>query len=187
MDAYVSKGASISADGKYRYLLWREWRMESHDPAKWRWLDAVDGEGARLGEPKACVFVMLNPSTADGETDDPTIRRCVGFAKSLRYERIEVVNLFAYRATNPKDILSMHYTADPVGFENESYVETAAINAGIIVCAWGSHGTHMDQDQTMLGWLASRDRHTYCLGRTKSGQPKHPLYLRADSKLEPYP
>jgi hypothetical protein len=94
---YVYAGADISPDGRYRYRLWREWRgCASRD--HWRWLGAKDGAGHELGEPLSVLFVMLNPSTADGTTDDPTIRRCVGFAKRWRYDRLEVVNLFAHRA-----------------------------------------------------------------------------------------
>ncbi len=87
MTSYIRKGATLSACGRYRYRLWREWRLHPK-PALWdMWTDAagqpiVDGAGEQLGEPKACIFIMLNPSTADGDQDDPTIRRCVGFAKA---------------------------------------------------------------------------------------------------------
>lgn len=110
-DGYCSSGAIISACGKYRYKLWREWRSGKTD--QWEmWTDDVgapvlDGAGVQLGEPKSCVFAMLNPSTADAEMDDPTIRRCVAFAKAWGYDRMEVVNLFAWRATDPKEVLSI--------------------------------------------------------------------------------
>lgn len=178
---YVSAGADISADGRYRYLLWREWRG-THDPNNWRWLGAKDGAGAEIGEPKACLFVMLNPSTADGLIDDPTIRRCVGFAKAWKFERLEVVNLFALRATNPRDLLKVDNVADdPVGWQNSDKVFLAGRRAGRIVCAWGNHGAHLGQDETLRGWLP--DRPLYALGFTDAGFPRHPLYARADAQL----
>lgn len=174
MTGYVEKGADLSDCGTYRYLLWREWRG-THDPEHWRWLGAKDGNGAELGEPKSCLFVMLNPSTADGEEDDPTIRRCVAFAKAWKYERLEVVNLFAYRATEPAELL----TAGDIihAPRNQSVVERAAQDAGIIICAWGAHGNHGQQDEIVRGWM-SEYRH-YALGFTQGGQPKHPLYLKS--------
>jgi hypothetical protein len=174
MDQYIEAGAKLSKCESYRYLLWREWRG-THDPKNWRWLGAKDGSGAPLGEPKACVFIMLNPSTADGAQDDPTIRRCVGFAKAWGYERLEVVNLFAYRATQPAVILAMDYMADPVGPDNRDHVQNAVLDAGKIICAWGAHGGHLGQDETTLGWCGNRL--IYSLGLTAKGHPKHPLYL----------
>ncbi len=180
MTDYINKGAIISADGHYRYLLWREWRG-THDPKNWRWLRddrgriEKDGSGADLGEPKVCAFVMLNPSTADGDIDDPTIRKCVGFAKLWRYERLEVVNLFAYRATDPRTVLRLGHNDDPVGSQAQQYFDSLIDRAGIVVCAWGAHGSHLDQDETALGWL--RDKPIYTLGLTKDGHPRHPLYM----------
>ena len=184
MSPYIESGADISADGKYRYLLWREWRG-THAPRNWRWLGTKDGNGVELGSPKACLFIMLNPSTADANADDPTIRRCVSFAKSLNFERLEVVNLFAYRATNPKDLLALDAAADPVGPRNQDVIEQAAADAGVIICAWGAHGGHIEQDQTVLGWLdrAIRQPPRHALGFTASGQPRHPLYLKTNSPL----
>lgn len=172
--AYVDAGATISPCGKYRYRLWREWRG-THDPKNWKWLGANDGAGEPIGHPKACVFVMLNPSTADGTQDDPTIRRCVGFAKSLKFERLEVVNLFAYRATKPSALLSLNDSDDPVGPGNLDAFESALLDAGIVICAWGAHGSHLGQDQTAIGWCKPHE--TFALGVTKEGHPRHPLYM----------
>lgn len=181
-DSYIDAGATISTCGRYRYRLWREWRLHPR-PAHWdmwtdeRGLPVVDGNGHQLGTPKSCVFVMLNPSTADGKSDDPTIRRCVGFAKSWGYDRLEVVNIFAYRATNPRDLLALNHADDPVGWRNEEYVRQviARHRLGVIVCAWGAHGGHLGQDETMLGWIGSLPR--FALGLTAGGHPRHPLYV----------
>src|ERR1700733_11688299 len=91
---YIRSYADISSCGKYRYLLEREWRG-THNPKNWEWMGFKDGVGEEVGQPKSALFVMLNPSTADAEKDDATIRRCVGFAKSWNYERLAVVNLYA--------------------------------------------------------------------------------------------
>lgn len=181
MTEYVEKGAMVSACGKYRYELWREWRG-THDRKNWRWYGTKDGAGAEMGTPKSCLFIMLNPSTADGEKDDATIRRCVGFAKSWNYERLEVVNLFAFRTRYPKELLVLHHDADPVGHLNQERVEMAANDAGMIVCAWGTNGNHIGQDETVLGWVDRHINKVYALGLTKDGQPRHPLYLPSASK-----
>jgi len=187
---YTDKGAIISACGTYRYLLWREWRNHPA-PAHWdMWTDengspVVDGAGAQLGEPLSCVFVMLNPSTADGNEDDPTIRRCVSFAQRMGFDRLDVVNLFAFRATKPADLFDAALQLDIVGHENQRHVDQSLEKAGMIVCAWGAHGGFIGQDKTMLGWLEKenyREAPVVALGLTKDGHPKHPLYLRADSE-----
>ncbi len=179
---YVANGADISTDRNYRYNLWREWRgVSSHK--NWRWFGAKDGEGHELGEPKSCLFIMFNPSTADEHKDDPTIRRCVTFARRFGFDRLEVVNLFAYRATDPREILNMTANGDPIGPRNQEVIERAASDAGLIICAWGAHGSHIGQDETVRGWIG--DRKIYSLGRTKEGHPRHPLYLKANSPLLP--
>lgn len=132
---------------------------------------------------------MLNPSTADGRKDDPTIRKCVQFAKNWECRRLIVVNLFAYRATDPKKLLRLE-NVDQVGAENCHYVqETLGIdlyedNNPLIVAAWGNDGTFLDQDETMIGWLEYRD--VWCLGTNKNGTPKHPLYIPYTQSLERY-
>lgn len=184
---YVASGATLSSCGRYRYRLWREWRLHPA-PAQWEmWKDergkpVLDGAGHQIGKPRSVVFIMLNPSTADGSVDDPTIRRCVGFAKAWGYDRLEVVNLFAYRATNPRDLLQLSHV-DPVGDENQRHIEEALCGypLGKIVCAWGSHGSHLEQGETVLGWLGYRPR--YALGLTSSGQPRHPLYVPGNTPL----
>lgn len=186
---YVCSGARISTDGKYRYKLWREWRG-SHDPKHWRWLGAKDGAGEPLGEPLSVLFVMLNPSTADGEQDDPTIRRCIGFARHWNYERMEVVNLFAYRATSPRDLFAAKARGeDVIGWQNQECFQDMVADAGIIVCAWGANADGLEYHvEEVRGWLLHYgDKPQLALGFTKSGHPKHPLYVPLDAKLVPMP
>lgn len=187
---YVSSGAVISKDERYRYHLWREWRSPvlADEQRHWRWIRdnrnayALDGAGNRIGEPHSMIFVMLNPSTADASIDDPTIRRCVGFARAHNYERIDVLNLFAYRATEPKELFSV---VDPVGPDNIDHFKKVVMRwRGPVICAWGAHGHYINQDQTALGWLSGMK--IYALKITKGGAPGHPLYLPADSPLIPF-
>lgn len=170
---YTKSSASISLCGTYRYRLTREW-CELGISETWNW---------DRDEPFAVLFIMLNPSTADGDADDPTIRRCVSFARQWGYERMEVVNLFAARATQPKDLFGMQF---PVGDYNEDHVASAIQSAGLVVCAWGNHGAYLAQDRVMLGWLA-KHRHTarhepHVLRFNANKMPAHPLYLRGDAK-----
>jgi hypothetical protein len=120
--------AAISKCEKYRYLLVRE-----------------------LSQQLGCaIFIVLNPSTADSQKDDPTIHKCMGFAEKWGYGQLRVINLFAYRATSPKDMLA----ADPVGEENKYWVDqTLRKNDGIVICAWGANGGFMEQDLEMMDWL----------------------------------
>ena len=193
---YLASGATISECGTYRYRLWREWRLGNS--TQWdMWTDdfgkpVVDGAGKQLGEPLSCVFVMLNPSTADGEDDDPTIRRCVAYAKAWGYDRLEVVNLFAYRATKPADLLALSHHDEPWGPNNKEHVTAAVARAGIVVCAWGANGSHMAQGETVLGWileaaeLDGREIPVCALKLTLFGHPAHPLYLRRNEKPVPF-
>lgn len=150
-------GATFDATGAYRYHLWREWNAS---------LPPV-------------TFVMLNPSTAGAEQDDPTVRRCLGFARDWGYGRLEVVNLFAYRATSPRELLA---AADPVGCGNEAWVARAA-SLGQIVVAWGNAG--MRAPARLRSPLLTRT--TTCLGLTRFGQPRHPLYVRGTAQPIPVP
>lgn len=182
---YTDLGAVVSNDGRYRYMLWREWRG-THDPKNWHW-EAYDGTGEKFGSPKPCVFIMLNPSTADADIDDPTIRKCVGFASRWNFEKLVVVNLFAYRATKPTELLKVNHNGDPVGVQNQHYIRRALDHAGRVVCAWGSHGGHLRQDKTMVCWLdeAGIERF-YALGYDAKDNPRHPLMMPYDSKLVRY-
>ena len=156
MMEYTHKGALIA--GEYRYNLWREW----------------DGPGATMLKTSWCVFIMLNPSMADGQLDDPTIRKCVRFARLWKYQKLVVVNLFAGRATKPADLFKM---ANPIGSHNAHHIrETLDNEAGVVVCAWGMHGGFMDQDKAVMRLLDEAGVTPYALGLTKDGFPRHPLY-----------
>lgn len=134
---------------------------------------------------RSLLFVMLNPSTANDVLDDPTIRRCRGFAAREKAPLFQVVNLFALRATDPSDLA---FAADPVGPRNDEMLRIAmAASAHRVVCAWGAHPFA----QRRLGAFAKLHAEAgapalWCLGTTKAGAPRHPLYVKADQPLVPF-
>lgn len=146
----LESGATFDCTGVFRYRLWRRWD---------------DG-------PSVC-FIMLNPSTADAERDDPTIRRCIRFARDWGYGGLDVVNLFAYRATDPRALRSV---ADPVGPLNGRAIAEAVEGATLTIAAWGAWPAGTPPLSAPL----------YCLGMNRDGSPKHPLYIRADATPVPY-
>lgn len=150
----MSTGAVFSGDRRYRYRLWRRWDLSR----------------------PLIAFCMLNPSTADERSDDPTIRRCIGFARDWGYGGVEIVNVFAFRATDPRELRRVR---DPVGPRNDSYVLDAAERAASVVIAWGAHGAFRSRGIEALALLSPRAR-ILALGWTRSGEPRHPLYLRRD-------
>ena len=150
--------AILSEDGIYRYTLLRRWLF---------------GKGR-------CLFIMLNPSTADAINDDPTIRRCISFSKQWQFRELMVANIFALRATYPAD-LKAH--AAPIGPENNAYIMEAAKRADRIVAAWGVHGSFLGRSAQVIDML--KDKDLLCLGTTKDGQPRHPLMVAYETKLEP--
>ena len=121
---------------------------------------------------------MLNPNTADAVRDDPTIRRCVAFARRWGYGGVDVVNLFAYRTPHPRELARAE---DPVGPRNDRYLRRALRTAELVVCAWGATRVAARRAHAVAGILDGAPLH--CLGRTRSGAPRHPLYLRADTRL----
>jgi hypothetical protein len=145
--------------GRYRYLLWRT---------------LPDGQGT-------AVWLMLNPSTADAYDLDPTIRRCMGFSRAWGYRRVEVINLFALRSSDPDKLLA---DPDPVGPENDIWIENAALRAEVLIAAWGAHKAAPRRGRDVAGLLASADIPMNCLGRTQQGFPKHPLYTKGDRRPE---
>lgn len=151
---------SQTAIAGYRYTLSRSWTF---------------GSGL-------VVFIMLNPSTADDTVDDPTIRRCVRFAQSWGFARLEVVNLFAARATNPS---ALRDKPDPVGGLNDWYIWDCSRRAGQIVAAWGAMGGYLDRAAYVMKAIL-HNHELFCLGTTALGHPRHPLYVQASKQLEPF-
>ncbi|MBC8451295.1 MAG: DUF1643 domain-containing protein [Planctomycetes bacterium] len=143
----MESSAELSACRTYRYALWRKW--DSTLPY--------------------AMFVGLNPSTADEVQDDPTIRRCVRFARDWGYGSLCMVNLFAYRATSPRD---MKAAEDPVGPINDRWLKELATEAGIVIAAWGNHGAFLGRSSAVRRLVPV----LHCLGLNKSGEPVHPLY-----------
>ena len=135
---------------------------------------------------------MLNPSTADAERDDPTIRKCVGFCWRWGCGTLVVVNLFAVRAASPRAMMNAD---DPIGRDNKTALVEAIENLryedqcepGPVICAWGTHGGFMGRDLEIMRWLATYPSiQPMCLGRTKEGYAKHPLYAPYDAPLRSY-
>ena len=154
----------MSSDKRYRY-----------------WLESNVSEDSG----RVCMFLMLNPSTADATKSDPTISTCKRFARDWGYGTVRVCNLFALRSPYPKVLKD---SRDPVGPENDEWVMRSARRADVIVCAWGNHGNHRDRAIRVRRMLESEGhspklRH---LGLTQAGQPRHPLRLSADTVPETY-
>lgn len=155
----LQKGAIFSGCGEYRYQLWRIW-----DDSK----------------PKV-MFIMLNPSTADSEQDDPTIRRCIGFARSWGYGGFYVANLFAYRATDPWELVEVN---NPCGDKNRWHIRQMLDKVDKVVCAWGNKPVlkkilKADVELELIDFAAGK---LYAIDLAKDGTPKHPLYLKGDLK-----
>lgn len=153
----MRSSAIFSPDREHRYCLFRNW---SKDPFDW---------------PKV-AFIGLNPSTADESFNDPTVTRCIGFAKRWGYGGMVMLNAFAYRATDP-NVMKAH--ADPIGPENDEYILRVVDYCDMVVLCWGVHGSHIGRDAHMGDLLHSFRDKLHCLGKTKGGSPKHPLYLKS--------
>ena len=156
----VVRSAVLSPDGAYRYELRREW-----------------------GPEPLCGWVMLNPSTADALVDDPTIRRCMGFARAWGAGGIVVTNLFALRATDPAE-LARH--PDPRGPASEAAWRRLVEGAVTVVCAWGAHPMAAQVAPELLAVFDARGVTPQCLGATRSGAPRHPLYVRGHTPLRAF-
>jgi hypothetical protein len=153
----VIRRAEIDPTGVYRYSLLREW-----------------GESGRV------LFVMLNPSTADGEQDDPTIRRCMGFASDAGFGGMSVVNLFAFRATDPDELVGAD---NPIGPDNDRVILEEAARADIVVGGWGARRAKEAKRIRAVVELL-RPRRILCLGVTTDGSPRHPLYVEKIRQFE---
>ena len=152
----MTGGASFSPCGGYRYRLWRRW---SSGPSQKRQV----------------LWLMLNPSTADEQRNDPTIRRCINYPHNWGYNHMEVCNLFAWRATRPRDLFS---AVDPVGPQNDNILRRQIRRADLIMVAWGVYGSRRDRDAEVIQILQKLQVEVYCLGVTKHGAPRHPLFLK---------
>lgn len=147
----VQKSATFSPCRRYRYSLSRRW-----------------------SDRPLCTFIGLNPSTADENLDDPTIRRCIGFAKAWDCGGLMMLNLFAFRSTDPK---ALGTVADPIGKENDDVLFNWGRNGGPAIAAWGVGGAILDRGKKVAEMLVMLK----CLGTTADGHPRHPLYLRRDA------
>jgi hypothetical protein len=149
--------ATFSPCKRFRYVLRRTW-----NPAG-----------------KTVLFIALNPSTADANHDDPTIRRCIRFAADWGYGSLFVANLFAYRATDPKILRA---TPDPIGPRNNWWLTRLHNQAHLTIAAWGIHGAYLQRNRAILKKRPS----LHCLGITQSGHPKHPLYVHSTTTPTPF-
>jgi hypothetical protein len=181
---------------RYRYTLWREWA--------WQFLPGVtDDPGlSSIGRQDQFVqFVGLNPSTADEVQDDPTVRRCVGYAKRWGFGAMCMTNVFAWRDTDPE---AMKRVPSPVshGSEwvtagldeghmpidaNDYWLQTVAASASLVVAAWGTHGDHRNRAYWARALLAGPKLHSIGVKLNEDGSPRHPLYLAGDLLPVPYP
>lgn len=164
MSDEMKRDAILSDCGRYRYLLRREW------------------DASKLG----ALFIMLNPSTADANVDHATIRSCVRLSKSWGYGSLEVCNLFAWRATDPEELSKAE---DVVGPLNSEIARAAIERSCTSICAWGAH-PFVDRNKIARRFyveaIKARQVDAYCMGRTQSGAPKHPLYIKTGTPLEVY-
>lgn len=154
----LERDAVISVCGKYRYLLRRVWNEDR----------------------MRALFVMLNPSTADAEVDDATIRSCIRLCRSWDYGSLEVVNLFGWRATDPRELVDAD---EPIGQDNDRVAAAAIERCDVTICAWGAHKMAESRADKMRNLITSRRPAAFCLGTTKSGAPKHPLYIKTGTPL----
>jgi hypothetical protein len=160
----VHAAAEFSPCGEYRYWLPRTWDRSS----------------------ELALWVMLNPSTASAEVDDPTVRRTQEFSRSWGYGAVVVANLFARRCKRP---VHLKDPGDPIGPANDEWLWKLGCRraVGLVVAGWGVHGTLHGRDQAVAQMFHRLGRPLYCLGTTKDGHPRHPLYVKGDTALEPWP
>jgi hypothetical protein len=151
--------ANFSECGRYRYLLTRGFGGES-----------------------TCLFVMLNPSAADAEQDDPTIRRCISFARREGFGRLEVVNIYGFRSASPSVLFA---AKDPIGEGDDAAITAALERTDSVVVAWGNHA-EQERAAAVIELIKRSGKLARCFGLTMQGQPKHPLYLHADTELVEY-
>ena len=164
IDWRLPSGATFSECRRYRHTLWR-----------------TTGD-CQFGNERICCIIMLNPSTADQSTDDPTIRRCRGFARDWAYGRLAVINLFDFRATEPAELKKAE---KPCSDQNDTVILTVAKASDLVVCAWGTHGEYLDRGSRVAKALRAAGVNLHLLAPTKMQLPRHPLYLKR--VLQPIP
>ncbi len=128
---------------------------------------------------KSLMFILLNPSTATEKKNDPTIARCQQRTKFLGYKSFIICNLFAYRTKSPLLMKNYH---SPIGPENNRIIEESLLSADRVICAWGNHGSYLNQAETIIKLIETNGLPAYHLGLTRSNQPMHPLYIRYNQK-----
>lgn len=153
------KQTIFNSDRTHRFTLWRQW----------------DGSLPYL------AVIGLNPSTADETNDDPTIRRCISFAKTWGLGGYLMLNAFSFRATDPEVMKAQETPNDP---SNNGFLIDGCRGAGLVLCGWGVHGTFKDREKELKELL--KPFNPQCLGFTKGGQPKHPLYIKGTTKPVPF-
>ncbi len=158
----AGSAAIFSACRRYRFELWRRWAPGPY-----------------------CMFLCLNPSTADETKNDPTVTRCIDYAKRWGYSAFVMTNIFAFRATDPR---VMKAEANPIGCKNDETIIRLAEGAGVVVAAWGVHGDHLDRGGEVV-YILEREgfKRLTCLRKTRDGHPSHPLYLPKTLTPIPFP
>ena len=129
-----------------------------------------------------CLFVMLNPSDADADIDDPTVKRCIDFTRRRGYGELRIVNLFALRSAEP---LQLATVPDPIGPGTDEVTRAELAAANIVVVAWGYKGSFRQRSSQMLQLIARTGTRAWHLGLNKSGEPRHPLFVPSGSRLLP--
>lgn len=162
----MKRVTQFSEDRLYRYTLWREWAIED--------LLCKAERSAEVPAHHYLMVIGLNPSTADETKDDPTIRKCIGFAKRWGFGALCMTNLFAWRATKPKD---MKMAPDPVGIDNNLHLVSCAHGAGMILAAWGKDGNLNNRCDEIFRDVLTPNFEVYCLKKNNDGSPIHPLYV----------
>ena len=161
---------------RYRYTLWREWPKESFDMFD----GCNDGERGSDNRHEYLMVIGLNPSTADETRNDPTIRRCIDFAKRWGFGALCMTNLFAWRDTKPENMKRAEY---PIGEENDFWLGACALNAGLVLAAWGKNGSHLNRASQVQQDFKSCGFKMHALKTNRDGSPMHPLYVPAETPL----
>jgi len=149
----INSDAIFSKDRIYRYVLIREWDLDK----------------------PSLTIVSLNPSTADEKKNDPTVTRCIGFAKKWGFGKLLMANIFAFRATLPKDLFN---SKNPVGDKNDYWIKKLSEEGNKVVLAYGNHGNFKNRHDEILKMIEN----PYCIKKSKTGMPSHPLYLKYTKK-----